>query len=67
MDEISSGITETVVRSIISTSSVNSIPAIGALKIPAMPAAAPHPTRIISTLGDMRSHEPSVDPMAAPV
>ena len=67
MEDIRRGMTDTVVRSIISTSSVNSIPAIGALNIPAMPAAAPHPTIIISTRGDMRNACPRVEPMAAPV
>ncbi len=43
------------------------MPAIGALKMPAMPAAAPHPTSSISTLGGMRNRLPSFDPMAAPV
>ncbi len=67
IDAISSGITDTVVRSSISTSSVKSMPAIGALNIPAMPAAAPQPTRIISVRGDIRNHEPTFEPMAAPV
>ncbi len=54
-DESNRGMTVIPERSIISTSRVNSIPAIGARKIPAIPAAAPQPTRIISILGDMRN------------
>ena len=67
IDEMSSGITDTVVKSIISTSMANSIPAIGALKMPATPAAAPLPTSIISICGDMRNRLPRFDPIAAPV
>ena len=55
------------VRSSISTSIVNSIPAIGALNIPAIPAAAPHPTSIISNRGDNRNALPRFEPIAAPV
>ena len=39
----------------------------GARKMPAMPAAAPHPTRIISTFGDSLKACPMLEPMAAPV
>ena len=39
-----------IVKSIISTSMVNTNPAIGALNMPAMAAAAPHPTSSISVL-----------------
>ena len=67
MAEISSGITETVVRSSISTSRVKSMPAMGALNIPAMPAAAPQPTRIIRILGDILNMEPRFEPIAEPV
>ena len=42
-DEISNGATEVIVRSIISTSSVKTRPAIGALKIPPIAPAAPQP------------------------
>ncbi len=55
------------VRSSISTSRVKSIPAMGARKMPAMPAAAPQPTRIISRRGDRRNACPTLEPMAAPV
>ena len=48
IEAMSKGMTDTVVKSIISTSIVNSTPAIGALNMPAMPADAPQPTRIIS-------------------
>ena len=42
-EEMSSGATEVIVRSIISTSSVKTSPAIGALKIPPIAPAAPQP------------------------
>ncbi len=67
IEAISSGITDTVVRSIISTSRVKSIPAMGALKMPAMPAAAPQPTNIIRMRGERRNICPMLEPMAAPV
>ena len=67
MDAIMSGITDTVVRSSMSTSRVKSMPAMGALKMPAMPAAAPQPTRIISVLGERRKAWPTLEPIAAPV
>ncbi len=67
MDESRSGMMVVPVRSIISTSSVKSIPAMGARNIPAMPAAAPHPTSIIRILGDRRNACPRFEPMAAPV
>ena len=53
-----SGITDAAVKSSIRTSRVNSIPAMGALKIPAMPAAAPHPTSIINMRGDILNKLP---------
>ena len=46
-DEISSGTIEATVRSSINISSVKTIPAIGALKIPETAPAAPHPTRSV--------------------
>ena len=61
------GITEAAVRSSINTSTVNSTPAIGALKMPAMPAAAPQPTSTISVFGDNRNMLPRFEPIAAPV
>ena len=67
MADISRGITDTVVRSSMSTSSVKSIPAMGALNMPAMPAAAPQPTSIISMRGDRRKAEPRLEPIEAPV
>lgn len=67
MEEMRRGITVTVVRSSISTSRVKSMPAIGALNMPAIPAAAPQPTSIINTLGDSLNAWPRFDPMAAPV
>ena len=66
-DEMISGITETVVRSSMSTSRVKSMPAMGALKMPAMPAAAPQPTRIIRIRGDILKSCPRFEPIADPV
>ena len=67
IEAISNGITEAAVKSSISTSTVNNIPAIGALKMPAIPAAAPHPTRIINNRGDRRKKLPKLLPIDAPV
>ena len=67
MEDTNKGITETVVRSIISTSMAKSIPAIGALNIAATPAAAPLPTSIIRICGGIRNMLPRLEPMAAPV
>ena len=64
---MSNGMIDTVVRSSINTSIVNSIPAIGALKIPAIPAAAPQPTNIIKMRGDSLNAWPRLEPIAAPV
>ena len=61
------GISEAIVRSIINTSSVNTSPAMGALKIPAMAPAAPQPMSSISVRLSMRKSFPRFDPMAEPV
>lgn len=66
-DAISSGSTEVMVRSSISTSMTNTNPAMGALKIPAMAPAAPHPTSSIRVFCSMRKSRPKFEPMAAPV
>ena len=58
---------EAIVRSIISTSMVNTRPAIGALKMPAIAAAAPHPTSSISVLLFMRNFCPMSLAIAEPV
>ncbi len=50
MAAIIKGTKEAIVRSSISTSRVNTIPAIGALKIPAIAPAAPHPIIKVITL-----------------
>ena len=56
-----------MVRSTISTSRVNTSPAIGALYIPAMAADAPHPTsKIMVRLSSLNSC-PRLEPMAEPV
>ena len=56
-----------IVRSIISTSMVNTSPAIGALKMPAIAAAAPHPTSSISVLLLRRNSCPRLLAMLEPV
>ena len=56
-----------IVISINSTSTVNTSPAIGALKIPAMAPAAPQPTSVIRILRSMRNSLPRFEPMAEPV
>ena len=49
------------------TSTANRAPAIGALKVAAIPAAAPHPTSVRRRCSSMRSHWPIVEPMAEPI
>ena len=56
-----------MLKSTISTSSVNTSPAIGALKIPAMAAEAPQPTNRIMAFLSMRKICPRFEPMAEPV
>ena len=56
-----------MVRSIINTSSTNTKPAIGALKMPETAPAAPHPTRSISVRCSNRKMLPKFEPMAEPV
>ena len=67
MLEIRIGTNEAMVRSIISTSKVNTKPAMGALKMPAMAAAAPQPTNSITVRLFMLNSLPRLDPMADPV
>ena len=50
IDDISRGIAAVIVRSNISTSNTNSMPAIGALNMPAIDPAAPHPNSNITFL-----------------
>ena len=66
-EEMSKGATEVIVRSIISTSSVNTRPAIGALKIPPIAPAAPHPIMSIMVFWSKRNAFARLEPMAAPV
>ena len=61
------GSSEAMLRSTISTSSVNTRPAMGALKMPAMAAAAPHPTSSIRVLLSILNSWPRLEPMADPV
>ena len=61
------GNSDAIVRSIISTSSVNTNPAIGALKMPAMAPAAPHPTSVMSVLLSRWNIFPRLLPIAEPV
>ena len=62
-----SGSSEAMVRSTMSTSSVNMSPAMGALKMPAMAPDAPQPMRSIIVLWSTRNCLPSRLPMAEPV
>ena len=64
---VSIGSSDAMLKSTISTSKVNTNPAIGALKIPAIAAAAPQPTSSISVLLSMRNNCPRLEPMAEPV
>ena len=66
-DEMSRGSSEVIVRSIMSTSSVNTSPAMGALKMPATAPAAPQPTRSISVRCSILKMPPRLEPMAEPV
>ena len=66
-EEISSGATDVIVRSIIRTSSVKTRPAIGALKIPPMAPAAPQPIISIIVFWSKRKAFAKFEPMAAPV
>ena len=65
--EIIIGSSDDIVRSIISTSIVNTRPAIGVLKIPAMAAEAPQPTSSISVRLSSRNSRPRLEPIAEPV
>ena len=65
--EMSMGSSEAMLRSTMSTSSVNTRPAMGALNIPAMAAAAPHPTSSMSVLLSIRKSCPRLEPIAEPV
>ena len=64
---MSIGSNEAIVRSIISTSRVNTRPAIGALNTPAIAADAPQPTRSIIVLLSIWNNLPRLLPMAEPV
>ena len=61
------GSRDDIVRSTISTSIVKTSPAIGALKMPAMAAEAPHPTSNINCLLSSLNSFPRLLPMAEPV
>ena len=58
--------TASVFIGIFRTSSVNRAPPIGALKMPAMPAPAPHPTKIRTASGVSPNHLPMQLPIAPP-
>ena len=66
-EEISSGATEVIVRSIMRTSSVKTRPAIGALKIPPIAPAAPQPIMSIMVFWSNRKALARFEPIAAPV
>ena len=65
--EISSGMSDDMVRSISKTSIVNTNPAMGALKIPDTAPAAPQPTRSIIVRASTRNKRPKLEPIAEPV
>ena len=65
--DTSMGKSDDMVRSIMSTSRVNTSPAIGALKMPAMAPAAPHPISSISVRLSSLNTCPKLLPMAEPV
>lgn len=65
--EMRIGNKEAIVRSIMRTSRVNTSPAMGALNIPAIAAAAPHPTSNMSVLLSILNSCPRLLPMAEPV
>jgi hypothetical protein len=49
------------------TSEANKVPAIGALKVAEMPAAAPHPTSTVTAELDILKNCPKKEPIAAPI
>ena len=61
------GSSDAMVRSIMSTSRVNTRPAMGALKMPAMAPAEPQPTSSMRVLLSRRKSLPRLEPMAEPV
>ena len=61
------GSNDDIVKSIISTSSVNTNPAIGALNIPAIAPAAPHPINSMSVRLSSLNACPRLLPIAEPV
>jgi hypothetical protein len=63
----SRGMIDDMVRSKSSTSITKRMPATGALNMPAMAPAAPHPTRIIKLCCSSLKNLPMLDPMAEPV
>ena len=65
--EMRIGNSDAMVKSIISTSSVKTKPAMGALKIPAIAAEAPHPTKIIIVRPSNLKRCPKLLPIADPV
>ena len=66
-DDISNGAIRVIVRSIISTSNVNTKPAMGAWKIPPIAPAAPQPIISIMVFWSRRKSLARLLPMAAPV
>ena len=65
--EIKRGTAVVIVMSNMSTSRVNRTPASGALKIPAMAPAAPHPSKSFTPRRLTRKNRPMLEPMALPV
>ena len=65
--EMSKGTATFMLRSIISTSKTNKMPAMGALKAPAIAPAAPQPKRMITHLVFKRKKRAIFEAMALPV
>lgn len=64
---VNMGSKDAIDKSTINTSNVKTRPAIGALNMPAIAAAAPHPTRSIKVLLSNLNNCPKFEPIAEPV
>ena len=66
-EEITMGLNWEMPKSLRMISIANRAPAIGALKVPAMPAAVPQATRVLSDEPVTRRNCPIVEPSAEPI
>ncbi len=66
-EEMTMGVNCATAKSPRRISTENMAPAMGALKAAAIPAAAPHPTRVCMRLREHLNHWPKVEPMAEPI